>query len=235
MRAQVPDFRSSGKIPAHGWPPCSTGGVRLSRSQQKDQKISTLETALAEKDTTITRLARELADITHNWEGQLKQLLWLNTIVNEKEVELFDKDLTVSALESTVSDQAITINNLSLDYAEMQAKFITIYNHCKNLAMDRQKKEDHIAMLLIEEEKAKEITVQQRNLIKSLVALKEKEKTTKFIDGNHSFYHGQTEPSLQVRQEMSLAAARVRKEKEEQERADLIKSLVALKEKERKT
>ena len=75
VRAQVPDFRSSGKIPAHGWPPCSTGGVRLTRSQQKDQKISTLERALVDKDTTIARLQCELADITHNWEGQLNQLL----------------------------------------------------------------------------------------------------------------------------------------------------------------
>ena len=60
-------------------------------------------------------------------------------------------------------------------------------------------------------------------MTKSLLALKEKEKRTKFIDGNFSFYHGKTEPSMKVKQEMSLAAARLRKEKEKQDRADLTK------------
>ena len=168
---------------------------------------------MLDKDIIIARLRSEIEEKDLNSEGQLSQLLWLNTIMNEKETEIFDKDLAISALEGTVSDQASTIN-------QMQAKFISIYNHCRDLAMDRQKKMDNITILLRMEEKAKVITVQQQNLTKSLLALKQKEKKTKFIDGSHSFYYGPTEPSLQVKQEMSLAAARIRKEKEEQDRVD---------------
>ena len=58
-----------------------------------------------------------------NWEGQLTQLLWLNSVVQKKDVELFDKDLAISSLEGTVSDQTSTINDL-------QAKFISMYYHC---------------------------------------------------------------------------------------------------------
>ena len=105
----------------------------------------------------------------------------------------------------------------------MQAKFIAMYHHCKNVALDRQKKEDFIALLLSKEEKAKQITLQQQNLTKSLLALKEKKRKTRFIDGDHSLYCEQTEPSPEVQQEMFLAAARIREEKVKQERDDLAK------------
>ena len=190
-------FRSSGPITAHGLSPCLTGGVRLPRSQQYHNLVSTFETALEEKDKAYTKLTKkrkaarldkdiiiarlrsEIEEKDLNSEGQLSQLLWLNTIVNEKEVEIFNKDLAISALEDTVSDQASTIN-------QMQARFISIYTHCRDLAMDRQKKMDNITIHLRMEEKAKVITVQQQNLTKSLLALKQKEKKTKFIDGTPS-------------------------------------------------
>ena len=50
----------------------------------------------------------------------------LNTIVTEKEVESYDKDLTISALEGTVSDQAATIK-------AMQRKFHAIMVQQQNL------------------------------------------------------------------------------------------------------
>jgi hypothetical protein len=93
----------------------------------------------------------------------------------------------------------------------MQAKFISIYDHCKNLARDRQKKMDYIAILHSSEENAKEIIVQQQNLTKSLLALVEKERKTKFIEGNHS-YCEQTEPSPVVRQEMAAAGVRIQEQ-----------------------
>ena len=179
---------------------------------QLQLKITDMAKDAGEKEKTITKLESGLAECTHNWEGQLNQLLWLNSVVQKKDVELYDKDLTISALEGTVSDQASTINNLCIDYEDMQAKFISIYDHCKNLARDRQKKMDYIAILHSSEEKAKEITVQQQNLTKSLLALVEKERKTKFIEGSHTLYFSVTETTPAIRNEMANSKTSIRRE-----------------------
>merc|ERR1719318_912348 len=215
--------RSSGQLSAFKLTPCTTAGVKAPRRASREvlaemdmantKLIKELMKIGEERDITIARLEFELAEVTRNWEGQIEQLMWLNGVVNQKE---FDQALTVSALEDTVSDQANTIK-------AMQSKFDAIYNHCKNLALDRQRKKDYIATLLSSEEKAKQISLQQHNLTKSLLALKEKKRKTRFIDGQHSLHYGETEPSPKVKQEMDLAAARIKKVKEQQDRADLIK------------
>merc|ERR1719318_950651 len=190
--------------------PCIIGGETIippsAQITRYESALLDLKTEVDDKTNTIARLESDLAKLTHHWEGQINQLQWLDNMVNEKEANLFDRDLAISALESTLSD-----------------KFNALYNHCKNLALDRQRKEDHIATLLASEEKARQISLQQQNLTKSLLALKEKKRKTRFIEGQHSLHYGETEPSPRVKQEMDLAAARIRKEKEKKDRADLIK------------
>ena len=85
---------------------------------QLQLNINDLAKDVGEKEKTISKLELELANCTHNWEGQLDQLLWLNSVVQKKDVELFDKDMAIAALEGTMSDQASTINNLCIDYEE---------------------------------------------------------------------------------------------------------------------
>merc|ERR1719318_1391785 len=131
--------RSSGQLSAFKLTPCTTAGVKAPRLASREvlaemdmantKLIKELMKTGEERDITIARLEFELAEVTLNWEGQIEQLMWLNGVVNQKE---YDKDLAVSALETTVSDQAATINNLCLDYKEMQAKYIAIYNHCRS-------------------------------------------------------------------------------------------------------
>merc|ERR1719318_1112367 len=211
--------------------PCIIGGETIippsAQIMRYESALLDLKTEVDDKTNTIARLASDLAKLTHHWEGQINQLQWLDNMVNEKEAVLFDRDLAISALESTLSDKSSLITAITSQYkADMIAgrkKFIAIYNHCRDLALDMQRKDDYIATLLASEEKARQISLQQQNLTKSLLALKEKKRKTRFIEGQHSLHYGETEPSPRVKQEMDLAVARIRKEKEEQDRADLIK------------
>ena len=194
---------------------------------------------VSEKDKTISELKLEVADRSLSCEGQVTQLLWLDSIVNEKEAKLFDRDLAISALEVTLSDrpslcdqQASTITNLyaqldccmnqammetitvhELDSFEVQywrsaqceqeEKFRALYSHCQSLACERDKLEDYITALSSCESKAKEISSQQQKLTKSLLALVDKEKKTKFIQGSQSLNYSRTEPTPDVRIEMA--------------------------------
>ena len=67
---------------------------------------------LEEKDKVIEGLKFEIADCNLHREGQITQLQWLDNMVYEKEAELFDKDLAISALESTLYDKSSLITTI---------------------------------------------------------------------------------------------------------------------------
>ena len=77
-----------------------------------------MATAMSEKDKTIMELKSEIAVRSRNCEGQLTQLLRLDSMVNEKDAKIFDRELALYAMGVTLSDQASTINILQakLDY-----------------------------------------------------------------------------------------------------------------------
>ena len=222
------DFAGSFPIPAHGLTPCVAGGVRHPPAKTKVIKlVSELEGALQDKDCTMAALSMQHKQdmaamqskydaLYQNWEGQLTQLLWLNAVVQKKDVELFDKDLAISSLEGTVSDQSSTINNL-------QAKFISMYYHCTNLAKDMQKKDDLLLSLKAADQAQRLLCESQKKLAKATTALLAKNKKTKLILGSHSLNYATTEPSEDVRNEMALAAARVKEEEQQLQVASIAK------------
>jgi hypothetical protein len=74
-------------------------------------------------------------------------------------------------------------------------------------------REEHIiSALKASEAKAMQLHRKQQDMIKSLIALREKTRRTKFITGHHRVSYGMTGPSAMVREEMSLAAERQRQE-----------------------
>jgi hypothetical protein len=161
--------------------------------------------------------------------------------VNEKEAKLFDKDLALDALEVTMLDQDSTINILQakLDYHnnlpmvvtmtvseldsfevqywrsahfEQEEKFRAFYSHCQSLACERDKLEDYISALSLCENKTKELSSQQQKLTKFLLALVERERKTKFIEGSHTLYYSVTEPTPAIRNEMADSKTSFRRE-----------------------
>merc|ERR1719341_515873 len=97
-------------------------------------------------------------------------------------------------------------------HTEQKQRFQALYSHCRSLANERDKLQDYISALSICEAKGKEISDQQQKLTKSLLALVEKEKKTKFINGSHSLNYSVTEPSPVVRNEMADSKSRIRRE-----------------------
>ena len=203
--------------------------------------VSEKDKTIIEKDKTIMELKSEIGDRSRNCEGQLDQLLLLDSIVNEKDAKIFDRELALYAMEVTMSDQASTINTLmaqldlhnnlpmvetmtvpELDSFEVQywrsahceqvEKFRALYSHCQSLANERDRLEDYISALSTCETKTKELSNQQQKLTKSLLALVEKERKTKFIEGSHTLYHAVSEPRPVVRIEMANAVQRIRQE-----------------------
>ena len=73
-----------------------------------------------------------------------------------------------------------------------EEKFQVLYAYCRSLASERDRLEDRITALSMCERKFIEISAQQQELTESLLALVEKERKTKFIDGNHSLRFEQT-------------------------------------------
>ena len=71
--------------------PCTIGGeVIIPASTQiieYESALLDLKRVVDDKNITIARLEVELAEVTHNWEGQIDQLQWLNNMVNEKEAD----------------------------------------------------------------------------------------------------------------------------------------------------
>ena len=88
-----------------------------------------------------------------------------------------------------------------------------LVNNLLELKENLTRSEHIISALKTSEAKAMELHGKQQDLINSLLAVREKAKTTKFITGNHRVsYGGTTGPSAMVREEMSLAAERQRQE-----------------------
>ena len=137
--------------------------------------------------------------------------MWLDKMVSEKDSKIYDRELALYAMGVTMSDQADTINSLQaqLDYQKslpmvpevfsykdeyddtQEEKFQVLYAYCRSLASERDRLEDHITASMCER-KTIEISAQQQRLTESLLALVEKERKTKFIDGNHSLRFEQT-------------------------------------------
>merc|ERR1719318_1352532 len=95
--------------------------VTIARLQQEMYDMSN---CMREKDKTISTLQSELANLFCNHEIQLEQLIWLNSEVNDheditkkqekviralresldvEECHIFNKELEITALESTLS------------------------------------------------------------------------------------------------------------------------------------
>jgi hypothetical protein len=168
----APVFKFSGQLPAHGLTPCITGGVRIPHNQKKVLKlISTLETALEDKDKATTKLIKK-----H---------------------------------EAALSDE--------------QRKYQALYFHCTNLAKDLQKKDDLLLSLKAGDQAQRLLCESQKQLAKSTAALLARNKKTKLILGNHSLSYATTEPSEEVSDEMALAAARVKEEQQQLQKASIAK------------
>lgn len=188
-------------------------GVRQQEIKNDVSDLLELKTVLADRDTTIARLEKELAQVTRNWEGQIDQLMWLNSLVQEKEVKLFDTDLTVSALESTVSDQAIIINNLWCAYKEKQEQLVEKDKCLKGMEMklDILKESDRVS---------KELSMAQKQLAKSSLALASKMKKSKFVTA-HAVTYATTKPRLEIKQEMIDAEKREREKRRAKQKAEI--------------
>ena len=63
--------------------------------------LSEKDETIKEKDKTIAELRLEAADNSCNRAGQLEQLLWLDSLVNEKEAKIYDRELALYAMNVT--------------------------------------------------------------------------------------------------------------------------------------
>ena len=224
----APVSRSSGQLSAPRLAPCIIGGETIippsAQITRYESALLDLKTEVDDKTNTIARLESDLAKLTQHWEGQINQLQWLDNMVNEKEANLFDRDLAISALESTLSDRSSLITAITSQYkADMIAgrkKFNALYFHCQNLSKELQLKNDKLQWLR-EGDRIQQILVeQQQQLARSTMALTKQHKT-RFIMGHHSMVSRFNDTSPEVQQEMSQAAARLRTEKAKQETADI--------------
>ena len=98
-------------------------------------------------------------------------------------------------------------------------KFNAMHFNCVNLFHELQKKDDKLDLLKESDRLQKQLSMQQQLLARSTVALYQQHKT-RFIMGQHSVVHRPTDSSPVVQQEITLAAARIRMAKQEQERAE---------------
>ena len=197
------------------------------------KEMLNMSNCMEEKDKTISHLQSKLGDLSQNHEIQLDQLMWLNSVVNDHEdirkrqdkvirglresvdvdeTHIFNREVEIVALKSTLSDKSAFCEEQAITIESMHAKFIAMYNHCSKLARDREKLEDYISAMNTSEAKTKEIFAQQQMLTKSLLALLDKEKKTKFINGSHSLNYSLTEPTPEVRTEMADSRSRIRRE-----------------------
>merc|ERR1719341_3160107 len=97
-------------------------------------------------------------------------------------------------------------------HTEQKQRFQALYSHCRSLAIERDRLQDQMSALSICEAKTKELFDQQQKLTKSLLALVEKEKKTKFINGSHSLDYSVTEPTPAIREEIADSKSRIRRE-----------------------
>ena len=103
--------------------------------------------------------------------------------------------------------------------AAMQKKFRAMHFHCMNLSREMQKKDKKLDLLRESDRLQKHLSQQQQLLARSTVALYKQHKT-RFIMGQHSVVYRPAGNPPVVQQEMDQAAARIRRVKQEQERAE---------------
>merc|ERR1719154_520930 len=114
-------------------------------------------------------------------------------------------------LEPAVSN---CVESIASEYeeiiAKMQDKFDALYSHCCNLASDIKKKDDIISALYDSEKLAISLSERKETMVKSLLAMVNKERKVKIATWFHNITHEQVAPTQAVRQEMASAASRVR-------------------------
>ena len=128
--------------------------------------------------------------------------------VLSKETTIFIQLSTVSILEGKSRKQeSLKEMQQTLEKKDQALKYLQAKLDCarrsdkvsKDLLARQKKKGDYIATLMGSEKAAKEISIKQQLVAKSLLALGQKEKKIKFITGSHSIVYRRTEPSPMVR------------------------------------
>ena len=114
--------------------------VTIARLQQE---MYVMSNCMLEKDKTISTLQFELANLSCNHEIQLEQQIWLNSEVNDheditkkqekviralresldvEESNYFNKELEITALESTLSDKSSLCEEQASTIASLEKK-----------------------------------------------------------------------------------------------------------------
>ena len=113
--------------------------------------------------------------------------------------------------------------SMLLQLEVLQSKFDAMIYHSYNLAQDLHQKEELILALQESETKARTLYHKKQAMTKSLLGVIDKERRVKFITGNHQITYKQVNPTDNTRDEMALAAARIREKEKKQEYAKLQK------------
>ena len=195
---------------------------------QLQQEMCDMASAMRKKDKTIIKLKKEVDEHSQNCEGQLTMLMGLDKMVNEKDATNSDQADTINQLQAKLDyyenlpmvespSEHDVDNSFGLEcdkpgHHELEEKFRALYVYCRSLACERDKLKNYITTLSLCESKAREISTQQEKLTKSLIALVDREKKTKFIEGSHTLHYSVTEPRPDVRDEMASAVGRIREE-----------------------
>merc|ERR1719318_1113239 len=169
-----------------------------------------MDTALAEKDKTLDTISTQHKV---NMMALRKQHL--------ADFAAMQSDLD-AALAKALADKDEAMGIISSQQADMEAmekKFRAMHFNCVNLSKELQKKDEKLDLLKESDRLQQQLSLQQQSLARSTVALYRQHKT-RFIMGQHSVVYRPTDSSPVVQQEMTLAAARIRKAKQEQERAE---------------
>ena len=132
-----------------------------------------------------------------------------DNLVKLQQQIIAELQLKIHDMAMDVGEKEKIITKLEVEYEDMQLKFLSMYDHCSNLAKDIEKKDSYITIVLEGEVKAKEVTFQQQTLTKSLAALVEKQRKVKLIDGDFSITYAETNPSSDVVDEVSASRTRI--------------------------
>ena len=132
-----------------------------------------------------------------------------DNLVKLQQQIIAELQLKIHDMAMDVGEKEKIITKLEFEYEDMQLKFLSMYDHCSNLAKDIEKKDSYITIVLEGEVKAKEVTFQQQTLTKSLAALVEKQRKVKLIDGDFSITYAETNPSSDVVDEVSASRTRI--------------------------
>ena len=105
---------------------------------------------------------------------------------------------------------------------DKQRKYDALYFHCTELANELRRTDALLDCLKEADRTQKTLCQAQQQLARSTLALVRNHKT-KFTTDRDQVVYRSTDSSPEVQQEMNLAAARIREEKDRQERVELSK------------